>query len=163
MTSRERFLLIIFVVCLLPIGGWAGFHLLFWKQYTALRSRLDTAQKDIAAKTAEKAAIDADIRQARTLDPRLARWDVDSLPDSSNRDPEKVKSHVALVSGEYQHDLEEMLRRNHFQSPAGTPNINLQAIKPPGDKPVPQFTNKTPIYTRLAYTVQGEGDSTRTS
>ena len=152
MTSRERVLVIIFLGCLLPIGGWAGFHVLFWKPYSALRSRLETAQKEIAAKADEKAAIDADIRQASELDPRLTRWEIDSLPDTSSRDQDKIKSHVAQVGGEYQHEMEELLRRNHFQSPAGTPNINMQALtKPPGDKPVPQLANKVPLYTRVAF------------
>ncbi len=149
MTPRERVLVITFLGASLVIGGWGMFHIFFWKPYSNLNARLQTARNDIDAKNDEIVIEERDIHRAQERDPRLARWEKVSLPDSPSRDADTLQRHVSQERVEYERELSELLKKAGFQ------NIST-AAKPVNSVGVPLQLNKTPLFTRLAYTVEAK-------
>jgi hypothetical protein len=149
MTSRERVLVIVFLTAVTVLGGGGMFHLFFLKPYNALRTRLQVAQKEIDAKKAEIKSEEDEIRHAEKLDPRLTRWDTYSLPDTTNRETEKLQRHVSDERVKYESYLFELLKESGFQGIS-------TASKEADARSVPQYANKLPVYTRLTYTVEAK-------
>jgi hypothetical protein len=149
MTSRERVLVILFLGAVVLLGGGGLCHLCFLKPYSALRTRLQVAQKEIDAKKAEIKSEEDEISHAEKLDPRLTRWDTYSLPDTTNRDPEKLQRHVSDERVKYESYLFELLKEAGFQGIS-------TASKEADARSVAQFANKLPVYTRLTYTVEAK-------
>jgi hypothetical protein len=149
MSSRERTLMVVFLAAVLVIGGGGGFHIFFWKPYSALQARLDAANKDIATKTTEKDREEKEIQRIEGLDPRLTRWETVSLPATTSRDSDKLERHISQEVVDYEAWLSAMLKDAGFQSIS-------TAAKKVDNRAVPTFANKTPIYTKLAFTVEAK-------
>jgi hypothetical protein len=135
MNTRERTLATI-VLALVILGG--GYFLVSQLVLAPLRARAD----NIAALKKEVDTKRGRITQIMAMRPQLDRWKHISLPADGD-----------MARREYEKYLTELLRQSDF-SP-GTLSVSPRPIDTKSSPALPG--GKGPVYTRLAFTIQGRG------
>jgi hypothetical protein len=132
MNKRER--LLIFGVLALVIlgGGWFVVSNLVLGPLDARKAAVAQLEKDVQTRKDRKDQVLANL-------PKLERWKHQSLP-----------AEVNFARLEYEKYLTELLRESDFA--AGSSSVTA---KPVDNKTSPAIPGKGPIYTKLAFTVQG--------
>jgi hypothetical protein len=164
MTARERALATGVLSVVILLGGGMLFHLFVYTPLTELRARVATARANLEAKQEELAKEQRDKERILKLNPRLSEWKRISLPAAPKRTPEELrkgitleeskKRHLSKVQVDYDKYLSDLLRRSGFNPT--TINITPRIVenKAPGQNR-PAAAARDPLFTRLAFTVQG--------
>jgi hypothetical protein len=163
MTARERALATGLLSVVVLLGGGMLFHLFLYTPLSELRGRIATARSNLDSKQDELNKEKRDRDRLLKLNPRLAEWKRISLPAASRRTPEEIRkglspeqkkkdhlNEMQLAYGEY---LDALLRRSGFN--AATIQITPRVVEtrtPGGNRPA---AARDPLFTRLAFTVQG--------
>ncbi len=125
-----------------------------------LHSQIAAAQDDIDKKQAELTKERQDRQGIFRRDPRLAHWERLSLPEDKNveqelkagRPIEEIKKrHEDAVQVDYERFLSDLVMRSGFA--ANTIKVSAAVADRKGG---PILTGKTPAYTRMTFTVQGQ-------
>ena len=160
MNARERILALIVVTVAILVGGGVLFKFLYLDALSALKLQTTDAEQDLDKKQAELEKELADRKAIVSRDPRLAQWQRLSLPEDKNQEQELKKGrpleeirkrHEESVEVQYERFLSDLLMRSGFAP--GT----IKVTPAPADrKGGPILSGKTPAYTKLSFTVQGQ-------
>ncbi len=161
MNQRERILAIgVLSVVILAVGGFL-FKWLFLDTLGRIDADIETAKADISKKEEDKRKEVNDEKALLREDPRVAQWNILSLPEDKNlaeeiKDgrsaDEAKKRHEANVQVDYQRFLNNLVVKSGF-SPSSI-KVSAAAADRKGG---PIISGKTPAYTRMTFTVQAQG------
>jgi hypothetical protein len=161
MTQRERVLTQVLLTAVLLIGGGMGCHVFVWQPLSEVHGRLLEARNELIQTQTDLSVQQREIDSLLRLRPRLAQWQMTSLPPRDPEDrkkkskrglgPEEIKKrHVSSLQTDYERFLWELLRRNGFSADSikiGTRQSDIKAV--------PKLPNKAPLYEPLTFTVAG--------
>ena len=160
MNRRERILSMTVLTVVILLGGGLLFKFLFLDALAAVNAQIAAAQDDIDKKQADLAKEREDRQAILRRDPRLAHWEHLSLPEDkeqaqelkAGRPLDEVKRrHEDRVQVDYEQYLSNLVMRSGFA--ANTIKVSSAVADRKGG---PILTGKTPAYTRLSFTVQGQ-------
>ena len=164
MTARERVLATGVLSVVVLLGGGMLFHLFLYTPLTELQARIALARDGYKSKQDEYAKEKRDKERILRLNPRLAEWKRISLPAARPRTAAEVrqgvtseenkKRHLNQMQLAYDEYLMDLLQNSGF-NPATinvTPRV-VEAAKTPNQNRA--AAAREPVYTRLAFTVQG--------
>ncbi len=160
MNPRERFLAVAALAAVILVGGGTLFKYGFLDPYWAVKSRIASAEDELDKKQGELTKERLDRQTIERRDPRLAHWQRLSLPDDKNQQQELKegwaldeikKRHEDKVQVDYEQYLTDLVMRSGF-----APNSIKVSSAVADRKGGPMLTGKTPAYTRLSFTVQGQ-------
>jgi hypothetical protein len=160
MNHRERILALTVLVVAILVGGGVVFKFLFLDSLSAINLQAADAEQDLKKKQAELKKIEEDQAAIVERDPRLAQWQRLSLPEDKNqtqelkdgRSLEEVrKRHEEDVEVSYGRFLFDLLMRSGF-----APSTIKVTPVPADRKGGPILSGKTPAYTKMSFTVQGQ-------
>lgn len=135
MTTRERTLSLLLLPPLLLVGGSFFAYQLWWEPLSSRERRITEMRRENEERTEQ-------VRQILARKKANEKYRTTSLPADAD-----------LARREYEEQLNSMLRAAGFE--AGTFSI---LPKPVDTRSAPTHTNKKPIYSKLAFTVQAKGD-----
>jgi hypothetical protein len=160
MNPRERILALTVVTVAILVGGGVLFKFLFLDALAALKVQTDDAEQDLDKKQAE---LTKELQDRQTIlrgDPRLAQWQRLSLPEDKSQEQEPKKGrpleevrkrHEESVEVQYERFLSDLLMRSGF-----APSTIKVTPAPADRKGGPILSGKTPAYTKMSFTVQGQ-------
>jgi hypothetical protein len=161
MTARERALATGVLSVVVLLGGGMLFHVFLYTPLSELQIRLATAKQDLMTKEEELAKEKRDRERILKLNPRLAEWKRISLPAARKRTPEELrkgitleeskKRHLNQVQVDYSQYLDNLLRRSGFNGASIGITPRVVENRAPGQNKA----TRDPLFTRLAFTVQG--------
>jgi len=160
MNPRERFLAVGALAVVILVGGGTVFKFVFLDPFWAVKSQIAAAEDELDKKQAELTKERLDHQTIVRRDPRLAHWQRLSLPDDKNQEQELKagwaldeikKRHEDKVQVDYEQYLTDLVMRSGF-----APNSIKVSAAVADRKGGPVLTGKTPAYTRLSFTVQGQ-------
>jgi hypothetical protein len=160
MNPRERILALTVVTVGILLGCGVPFKFLFLDSLFAIYAQTAEATQELDKKNAELDKEAADRKTILSRDPRLAQWQRLSLPEDANREKELKKGqpleeirkrHEEDVAGNYERFLSSLLMRSGF-----APSTIKVTPAPADRKGGPILSGKTPAYTKLSFTVQGQ-------
>ena len=160
MNQRERILALAAVAFVVLAAGGFLFKFLFLDALAGVNAQIADAQQEIEKKNAELRKEGEDEQNIRARDPRLAQWKRLSLPEDKNPEqelktgmtPDEVKKrHEDIVQVEYERFLSALVARSGF-----APNSIKVSSAAADRKGGPILTGKTPAYTRMSFSVQGQ-------
>jgi hypothetical protein len=159
MNPRERILALTVVTVAILVGGGVLFKFLYLDALFAVYAQTAEATQELDKKNAELDKEAADRKAILSRDPRLAQWQRLSLPEDKNQEQELKKGqpleeirkrHEENVAVEYERFLSNLLMRSGF-APS-----TIKVTPAPADRKGVILTGKTPAYTKLSFTVQGQ-------
>ena len=160
MNRRERILAMTALAVVIVVGGGVLFKYLFWDSLSAVNTQIAAAQDDLDKKQAELTKERLDRQAILRRDPRLTHWQHISLPEDKNQEKELKsgwpieevkKRHEDKVQTDYEQYLHDLVLRSGF-----APNSIKVSSAVADRKGGPILAGKTPAYTRLSVTVQGQ-------
>ena len=125
-----------------------------------MKSQIASAEDELDKKQAELTKERLDHQTIVRRDPRLAHWQRLSLPEDKNQEQELKagwpldeikKRHEDKVQVDYEQYLTDLVMRSGFA--ANSIKVSSAVADRKGG---PVLTGKTPAYTRLSFTVQGQ-------
>ena len=159
MNRRERILAMAALAVVILAGGGFLFKFLFLDALALVQAQIAAAQTDIDNKKAELSKEETDQQTIKRRDPRLSQWQHLSLPDDKNlsqeikngHTPEEAqKRHEDIVQVEYEQFLRDLVVSSGFSQNS----IKVSAATDRKGGPI--LTGKTPAYTKMSFTVQGQ-------
>jgi hypothetical protein len=160
MNPRERILALTVLTVGILVGGGVLFKFLFLDALSAIYLQTADATQELDKKNAELDKEAADRKAMLNRDPRLAQWQRLSLPEDKNQEQELKKGqpleeirkrHEENVAEQYERFLSNLLMRSGF-----APSTIKVTPAPADRKGGPILSGKTPAYTKLSFTVQGQ-------
>ena len=161
MNQRERILAVgVLSVVILAVGGFL-FKWLFLDSLGRINADIEAAKADISKKEDDKQKEMDDEQALLREDPRVAHWNVLSLPEDKNLAEEMKtgrsadearKRHEDMLQVDYQRFLNNLVVKSGF-SPSSI-KVSAAAADRKGG---PILSGKTPAYTRMTFTVQAQG------
>ncbi len=160
MNTRERLLALTVLIVAILVGGGLLFKFLFLDALFAVDAQIAAAQDELDKKQAELTKERLDHQTIVRRDPRLAHWQRLSLPEDKNQEQELKsgwaldeikKRHEDKIQVDYEQYLTNLVMRGGFA--ANTIKVSSAVADRKGG---PVLTGKTPAYTRLSFTVQGQ-------
>ena len=160
MNRRERILAMTALAVVIVVGGGVLFKFLFWDALSAVNSQIAAAEDELDKKQAELTKEHLDRQTILRRDPRLTHWQHISLPEDKNQEKELKagwpieevkKRHEDKVQGDYEQFLRKLVTDSGF-----TPSSIKVSPAVADRKGGPILTGKTPAYTRMSFTVQGQ-------
>ncbi len=161
MNQRERILAVgVLSVVILAVGGFL-FKWLFLDSLYRVNADIEAAKADISKKEDDKQKEMDDEQALLREDPRVAHWNILSLPEDKNLAEEMKggrsadearKRHEDMLQVDYQRFLNNLVVKSGF-SPSSI-KVSAAAADRKGG---PILSGKTPAYTRMTFTVQAQG------